>query len=254
MPIPEHHALSPAYLRIKRAGIHLTDLEARINTFWESTNRTIVVNLKVESGELTFNGFSDDHPPPTIPAVFGVIVGEITYNLRCALDYLVFELALLDSGVEQSRTQFPIEDSEESWDSRWPRLLKGVNVEHRTRIEGYQPYKRDNWLAWLRDVSNQDKHRQWIITPVEVTGPIYWRKGEPGSFDGDARGFVRRTVTTDGREVDVHMYGDLTSYVTLGDGGPPVVEFFQQLKARVAEVLDHFKPDFPAAQNPPPAV
>jgi hypothetical protein len=38
-------------------------------------------------------------------------VGEVCYNFRSALDYLIFELAKLDSGVEQGGTQFPIMDS-----------------------------------------------------------------------------------------------------------------------------------------------
>jgi hypothetical protein len=36
------------------------------------------------------------------------LVGEICYNLRSALDYLVFELAKHDSGTRQENTQFPI--------------------------------------------------------------------------------------------------------------------------------------------------
>ena len=45
-------------------------------------------------------------------------VGEVCYNFRSALDYLIFELAKLDSGVEQGGTQFPIMDSPK--DSRPP--------------------------------------------------------------------------------------------------------------------------------------
>ena len=52
-----------------------------------------------------------------IPETFPILVGEIIYNLRAALDYLIFELSLLDSGneINGSIPQFIIEDEPTGW-------------------------------------------------------------------------------------------------------------------------------------------
>jgi hypothetical protein len=45
---------------------------------------------------------------PPSDSRWAIRFGECIYNLRAGLDYLVFALAHLDSGVEQADTQFPI--------------------------------------------------------------------------------------------------------------------------------------------------
>jgi hypothetical protein len=252
MAIPGHHALSGAYLRVKRAGIHLADLEGRIKAFWESSNKKLTISFNLNTLELT----PQTDNLPAIPAMLGVLVGEIIYNLRCALDYLVFELAILDSGIEQEMTQFLIEDTPKGWERRRPRYLRGLSVEHVAMIERLQPFpgRDDNWrLAALRDISNSDKHCQWLVVAQQIDGPIFLKASAPGSFEGETRGQVKSTVLPDGRKADVHMYGNLTAAITLADG-TPIVETLHSVKARVIDILNSFMPEFPVAQNPPPEV
>jgi hypothetical protein len=40
---------------------------------------------------------------PFVTMRVGVLIGEVCYNLRSALDYLVFALAELDSGIKQAK-------------------------------------------------------------------------------------------------------------------------------------------------------
>jgi hypothetical protein len=47
----------------------------------------------------------------------------------------------------------------------------------------------------------------------------------------------------DGTEVEVHVHGDLTAAITLGDG-TVIVETPQQLITCVGETLNAFKPEF----------
>jgi len=72
---------------------------------------------------------------------FGTLVGEITYNLRCALDYLIYALAVLDSGSDEKGTQFPILDAAKDFAGRGKTMLKGLNAAHVAAIERLQPYQ-----------------------------------------------------------------------------------------------------------------
>jgi hypothetical protein len=80
--------------------------------------------------------------------------------------------------------------------------LKGINPLHMAAIERLQPYKGCGWTKMLRDLSNPDKHRQFvnmqfvadiiiytIIDPEfgEIDRPIYSAphplRADPGSWD-----------------------------------------------------------------------
>lgn len=43
------------------------------------------------------------------------LASEVIQHLRIALDYLAYQLAWLDSGLQQERTQFPIVDQSAQW-------------------------------------------------------------------------------------------------------------------------------------------
>src|SRR5436309_1128025 len=81
-------SLDDAYLRVDRAQHHMVDLEHRLRRFSKRTNLVL---------------------SPTVPPICSILIGETIYNQRAALDYLIYELALLDSGRIQDGTQFPIE-------------------------------------------------------------------------------------------------------------------------------------------------
>jgi len=49
---------------------------------------------------------------PKVP----ILAGEVIQSLRSALDYLIYDLAILDSGKPQDGTQFPAEGDPESFD------------------------------------------------------------------------------------------------------------------------------------------
>ena len=96
-------ALQDALLRVARANELFVDLKDLMAAYGkENEDRSLI---KVEG--LTLSAIWPPEPPP----MFGVRIGEIVHNLRAALDYLVFQLAILDSGSEQQGTQFPIEST-----------------------------------------------------------------------------------------------------------------------------------------------
>src|SRR5207253_9743560 len=46
----------------------------------------------------------------SISMIAPILIGEVCYNLRSALDYLIHELTNIDTGPPKHKTQFPIED------------------------------------------------------------------------------------------------------------------------------------------------
>jgi hypothetical protein len=242
----------------------LNDIERRCKAYWASAEQHASFRINFETNKLFLN--KPLNLPP-VPAMIGVLVGETIYNLRSALDYLVSDLALLDSGSEQRGTQFPIVDSVQGWRSSvYPKngrlsYLTGVSRKHIAAIKRCQPCRGFGgrrklwWLAKLRDISNSDKHRQWTVIVGMVVGSIKWKHGPVGSFGAVAHGQIYRAETTMGGAVDVHVDGQLTPFIALDDGAP-VIQALQQFIARVTDVLDAFKPEFegrgvPGHRTPP---
>jgi hypothetical protein len=110
-PEEERPSLRGAKLRTERAAEHIRELEAvRANARNDAAVRITVPKDAVgSSGAQPMFDWSRSRRPPTW--WIAIIAGETVYNLRAALDYLVFALALLDSGNATPRTQFVIADS-----------------------------------------------------------------------------------------------------------------------------------------------
>jgi len=111
-------------------------------------------------------GRPDNPIPPDIPRLSSETIG----HLRSALDYLVYQLAWLDSGQVQEMTQFPVETKAETfWGRRRQTYLKGVSDEHVRVIAGMQPFSGCSWTKALQSLSNPDKHRR-IVSAIHNTG------------------------------------------------------------------------------------
>ena len=181
-------------------------------------------------------------PPETFFDMrFGILVGEMIYNLRCALDYLVYELAKLDSGIEQNGTQFPIVDTKNDFEGRakgpW---LRGINVTHIAAIERLQPYNGCNWMKRLQECSNPDKHRH--LAQIGGSATINVRS----SLEKDLTrcwGYEREVPHPVAGQSPVKMKIYATGGVTFSDG-VPVVETIEEIKMQIANVLTAFKHEF----------
>jgi hypothetical protein len=127
----------------------LADLERRVAAFGEEKPGHVAVLERDAKGVPTIR------PQITvyIPQDLSVVIGEIFYNLRAALDYLVF--ALVDG---QHRTQFPIDETPKDFERHRKTFLKGVAVEYIAPIKSLQPYNGCQWMRFLREYSNFDKH------------------------------------------------------------------------------------------------
>jgi len=169
----------------------------------------------------------------------GVLIGEICYNFRSALDYFIFELAKHDSGIAQDGTQFPIVDRKKDFAWRTKMWLKGINAAHVAAIERLQPYSGCDWTKALRDLSNRDKHREFVSIKGDYTAFGYSRIGDR-NFDAISAP-VRRTPHPVHGEVDVKVY--FTANVQFPDGAP-IIETIEIVKLKVAETLEAFQSEF----------
>jgi hypothetical protein len=229
------HPLDSAFHRVCRAGKHLADLGPQIVAFKRKQEDGVLTDLQSDG---RWNDGILTNARKSTSAHIAVLVGEICYNLRTSLEYLVFELAKLDAGSAQDRTQFPIEDTRERFQARkrqgW---LKDLNPGHVTAIERLQPYNGCEWARLLRDASNRDKHRELVF----LVGMTAFYIDREITIPNLTRTVSRTIDTATGEEVDVNVDFDTT--VSFEDGSP-VMETLEEIKLGVAETLAAFKPEF----------
>lgn len=228
------HPLDDADLWISRADEHLTNLNRilapYINAYGKALKESHQANPQATAGVFV------RAPDEEVPKMASILLGEFIQALRRGLDYMVHQLAILDSGVGHKYTQFPIEDTEKGFWRRRQSYLKGVNDSHVTAIQRLQPYKGVNWTKTLALISNQDKHRRLILATgyTEVSS----HSGNPTAIPGTA--VIPFTNLATGK---VEMYVRIAPYIIF-EGGLPVKQTLHELKSGVVDTVDAFKSEF----------
>lgn len=217
-------------------------------------------------------------PEPPLPIEPGglILAGEAIQSLRTALDYLIYDLAILDSGEPKTGTHFPAESDPEAFDNHNPHTpkrtkphtcpncghvttrvvpktdyLKGLNLAHVTAIEELQPYKAGKWIGDLITLSNPDKHRDFVVLDrgLELSATTKW--GEVGCFDRlinsglIPESAIARAYTDGGscKPIDVRVHVDFSHFVTF-ENGSRVLDTLDEFILKTEEVLEAFKPEF----------
>lgn len=246
-------SLEDALSWFDRAEEHLREFNALFEEVLKVERQRIRASFKIEN-HATFGLVHSVHPSPDsepLAPKANVIIGEAIQALRRCLDYLVYEIAFLDSGAPQNDTQFPCDRSPKTF---WRRLkrdargardhtcyLVGMRKEHAAVIEEEQPYKGLDWLQRLMDLSNPDKHRHLTITRTEGEARIALGLDAPATTDPED---IANGVSFDiPRDDAMYMKFLVTVHVTF-DGKSDVVQTLNELKAEVAGVLDEFSPCF----------
>lgn len=163
------HPLDGPRLKITRAMQNFDALHAEMAQFTEAHPYPVHITVDPDTGGKLYQVGK----PPDWPETWGVIVGEVGYSLRSALDNLVFQLAREGGGQpDEQRTAFPISlDRSEYWEPRGrqkisyrDQCLVGVADQWKKKIDDVQPYHRLtnanlHELAILNSLCNRDKHR-----------------------------------------------------------------------------------------------
>jgi hypothetical protein len=108
-----------------------------------------------------------------IPARFGLIVGDFLQNLRSTLDYLVWEMVLIE-GKPDKYNMFPICETPEGFKNAIKgKRLRGVPAEAIEIIDALQPYhlaeseREKSTLLVLDRLANINKHRHVLLTNMQ---------------------------------------------------------------------------------------
>lgn len=234
------HPLRDAFLRGARAEEHFADLQARIRTFVQAQRDAFVIHLD-DKAPHDFSKMTLEYPDvfPQPPPIFSILVGEIIYNLRAALDYLACALAFKDSG-KSMRAQFPIVNSPQDFESWKKHRGKGINCAHGTALEKLQPYNRCDWARILRDISDDDKHNRLVFVTRHILGQTMFTD-EPI----DPTKIIGPVQSAYDPETDTTMYVQhgVTVFVAFHDGSV-VVSTLKEIKRSVAQTLQAFKSEF----------
>ncbi len=221
------------WLRVRRAWEHVNSLTELYSEFWDKNLDALDLfwhpHEDGETGDLEMVMSRTENPPTRR---MSLLVGEIVYNLRCALDYLVFELALLDSGERNNKSQFPTDEkSDVFWKNHRKTWLRGVNQDHVNMIEQYQPFKGCVWTRVLKEISNTDKHRSVaVVVPMWSTGPFLLSDENLEPVSDDPTKFRVKNVPS----VPTLLF----------DNEEPVIDWLHTLAEQVARVLINFQADF----------
>lgn len=181
--------------------------EAPFQACWHRLDRAEAHRIAMTQ---IWNDFITDHPYDTsldhegdgvfilrvwqtspIPPELAVITGEWIYNLRCALDYIVWATACYQSGAipppNEGTLQYPIYESADAWTRNLYRL-KPLAEHHRAMLEQMQPFNSDpdaNYLGWINRLARIDRHRRLSIV-TSYLAELNPGPGSPGRLRRDA--------------------------------------------------------------------
>jgi hypothetical protein len=162
------HLFERPWRRLERAKAHRKRFADIWNEFLDSEPYETVCHIDADGEGV----ISVDAKP--IPEELSVVLGELLYQLRAALDSCIYELAIIDSGqdppTDAEKLEFPIRnDSRTGFDSvAWK--LGPLTDEHRGWIETIQPYRMQAQFHWklsymfwsldfINDWARKDRHR-----------------------------------------------------------------------------------------------
>ena len=243
------------YAKIRRARHNLQTFESDIKEFCESEREKILGKL-------------DQLPPlvvysanPELLADYSARVGEIAYNLRSALDHLVWQLIWSNHELPTNHSEFPIFNCGQRYLKASSRKLKGMGPHHAALIEGFQPYHRGcaigQHLWMLHLIGNIDKHR--YLNPIDLSykadahlqddsvpshltygltsglGLQFLLRGT--GYEGHVEKEVVTSLCFRTRELQLASPGYGSTMEKAGVGGPPVTLVLSSCLVAVSEVV-----------------
>jgi hypothetical protein len=231
-------SLADPLATLRRARKDLAALKERVEALRQRGEREFVTlepNKKIP-------GLWQYHMPNVFKDV-STDVGVISGILRSVLDQLIFALFELNQGTpppSKRRTQFPICQAPNDFNSRIKPDLEGLAIEHIALIAKLQPYNEGHWLARLKTLAEEHKHKKLIYLKAEGNpgGRFRARATDPTNLD-TFHTFKSGARAPNTMYVDSYINGD----IVLADG-TPVMDTLEILQAQVTSVIELFKPLF----------
>ena len=168
----DHDAVAGIILKVNRAHEHFTTLKGEIDAWNERRPYGLVPEVHAHGAKHLLRVRLTE----PIDVMWSVLLGEAIHDLRSALDQIVYQLTIANTGKALDRTQFPIFSKRRRFaetSKRFPygvpgsglHQIRGVASGPHSFIEALQPYPQRRTrtvhrsIANLHDLWNQDKHR-----------------------------------------------------------------------------------------------
>jgi hypothetical protein len=175
--------LTGVELKLGRAETHLAHLDRLLKDALHPDLYAFDIEYDAESGE---HRYCVEHLPP-IASDWRLIVGEILFNLRSALDHLACQLVVLDGKKIGKHTQFPIHEAPLYEKGKLvavnldppvsnPKILKALYECQPYVGPSGEPMKAARHPLWqLRVLNNIDKHRLLlgVVHALDAFNPMY---------------------------------------------------------------------------------
>ena len=175
-------SLDGPLIKYTRARQHVETLKGYLLPIENLESYVIVSDIDNDTGE-QIRRFED---VPSMPDGVDVIIGEMLYNYRCSLDYLIWQLVLSEGNDPTERNEFPIFDNPTRYKAEKGRKLQGVSSAVVRIVDALQPCNSTGpddywkWLWYLHSLNNADKHRHLLLTRGTLGGVLRIS----GFFDG----------------------------------------------------------------------
>jgi len=250
------HPLDGSRAKIERAGDHLETLDSVLTRFAKEGSFRIAGELDSDAGEYVMRIYSNRQPPVPPPARTSAIVGDALNNLRSALDYVIWQLALAPS----KKNQFPVCDIPKLFEARSKGYLATVPEKHWAKIESYQPYHGQGreQLAVLVKLNDADKHR--LLLPGAVTSAPRKGKFTVSGLDSIAVRGMDWVPFEDGAEIyrlrlephagsNVNVKAEVPYTIVFADPDSGIgvnIADLRKLRISVSNIVEDFAGDFPA--------
>jgi hypothetical protein len=153
-----------ARAKLGRAAEHIDALDGEIAAFLDAHVYAVSVERQPDQPRYVCKA---NRPPDAPVAGWGLLAGEAIHALRCALNYVTWQLA--GCPTDDRLVQFPLRTTREAFTKEAQQRLKAVRPDAQAFLEGLQPYTYpgcDLWLAQLIAFDNADKHRLLTMTAV----------------------------------------------------------------------------------------
>ena len=161
--------------KLGRAEEHVETVEQQIRTWFDHCPYQFVKHANPES---TRHSVTIKITKPPALSLWSLIASDAVHNMRCALDHLVYGLAIRRSKVDPppdaERLAFPICDSPESFrEAKW--RIHTLSDPVQTAVERLQPYHRSHQdfpplLGLVRTLDNANKHRLVHLAVAQLAG------------------------------------------------------------------------------------
>ncbi len=166
------HALDGVAAKLDRAQEHLRALHDELPRFVDEKPHRFVGYIDPQASRYSIRVGIEKDPP----LLWSIIVGDFVHNIRSALDHLLCQLVILSGVTPDNGHQFPIFTSEPTGGkplATWNRMTKGLRSDILDAVKKVQPYTsgdraKENALALLNGLSNEDKHRLPLATVTAI--------------------------------------------------------------------------------------